>query len=189
MGMFEYVAVLTSIIIGLGITHLLQGVARLIHHPGRERLYWVHLLWVLYMFFTAVFWWWWEFRLGETEVWTFQLYGFVIIYAVLLYLLCAILFPHDMGEYQGYREYFYSRRGWFFGLLALVMLVDVADSWVKGLDHLLSLGIEYQLAAVMRVVLFTVAAVWGGERFHRSLVVVAVIYQVSFAVRLFETVG
>ena len=33
MGMFEYVAVLTSIILGLGITHLLQGAAHLIQHP------------------------------------------------------------------------------------------------------------------------------------------------------------
>ena len=35
MGMFEYIAVLTSIIVGLGITHLLKGVARLVQHPGR----------------------------------------------------------------------------------------------------------------------------------------------------------
>ena len=48
--MFEYVAVLTSIVIGLGITHLLQGVARVIQHPGRERLYWVL---VVYGAFTA----------------------------------------------------------------------------------------------------------------------------------------
>lgn len=33
MGMFEYVTVLTSIIAGLGITHLLQGTARLIQDP------------------------------------------------------------------------------------------------------------------------------------------------------------
>jgi hypothetical protein len=36
MEIFEYVAVLTSIVIGLGITHLLQGVARIIQHPGME---------------------------------------------------------------------------------------------------------------------------------------------------------
>ena len=34
MEIFEYIAVLTSIIIGLGITQLLRGVARVIQHPG-----------------------------------------------------------------------------------------------------------------------------------------------------------
>ena len=46
MDIFEYVAVLTSIIIGLGITHLLRGVAGLIQHPDQHRIYWVHLIWV-----------------------------------------------------------------------------------------------------------------------------------------------
>ena len=43
MGMFEYVVVLTSIILGLGITHLLQGMTRLIQDPEGGRPYWVHL--------------------------------------------------------------------------------------------------------------------------------------------------
>jgi predicted phage tail protein len=43
MGIFEYVAVLTSIIIGLGIAHLLQGVARMIQRQDTEPVYWVHL--------------------------------------------------------------------------------------------------------------------------------------------------
>ncbi len=43
MGMFAYVAVLTSIIVGLGIAHLLQGTARLFQDPDAGRPYWVHL--------------------------------------------------------------------------------------------------------------------------------------------------
>ena len=78
MDIFEYVAVLTSIIIGLGITHLLRGVAGLIQHPDQHRIYWVHLVWVGYLFFTLIFWWWWEFRLGTIETWTFYLYLFVV---------------------------------------------------------------------------------------------------------------
>ena len=35
MRMFEYVMVLASIIIGLAMTHILQGVARLVQHPRR----------------------------------------------------------------------------------------------------------------------------------------------------------
>ncbi len=36
MEMFEYISVLTSIIIGLGIAQLLQGTTRLIQHPEQS---------------------------------------------------------------------------------------------------------------------------------------------------------
>ncbi len=37
MELFEYIAVLTSIIIGLALTQLLRGLAGLAQHPGRSR--------------------------------------------------------------------------------------------------------------------------------------------------------
>jgi hypothetical protein len=159
MEIFEYVAVLTSIVIGLGIAHLLQGVARLIQHPGRERLHWVRLTWVAYMFINAIFWWWWEFRLGELEVWTFQIYLFVLLYAVNIHLLCALLFPADLEGYDGYKDYFYSRRTWFFGLSAFSFLVDFGDSWLKGSEHMANLGMEYLVTTPLQFRLLCVAAV------------------------------
>lgn len=94
--MFNYVMVLASVIIGLGITHLLQGVGGLVQHPGPRKTYWVHLLWVAAVFLRAIFWWWSEFRLSDTAQWTFTLYLFVLAYAVLIYLWCALLFPRDL---------------------------------------------------------------------------------------------
>lgn len=43
VGKFEYVIVLRGVVIGLALTHLLQGVAKIIEHPGRARVWWVHL--------------------------------------------------------------------------------------------------------------------------------------------------
>ena len=189
MEMFEYVAVLTSIVIGLGIAHLLHGVARLMQHPGREKIYWVHLAWVAYMFELSVFWWWWEFNLREVAQWTFQLYGFVILYAVIIYLLCALLFPDDLEGYAGYRDYFYSRRAWFFGLAALSFAVDFFDSWVKGTEYLLGLGTEYFVQTGLLGALMLVAAVSRNERFHQIFVVAVLIYQTLWALRAFEQVG
>ena len=189
MGMFEYIAVLTSIIVGLGITHLLQGVARLIQHPGRMQTYWVHLLWVLYMFFTAIFWWWWEFRYTEVETWTFQLYVFVLSFALLLYLLCALLFPSDLEKYDGFKGYFLSRRVWFFGSLAVFFAMDLADTWLKGTEYFSSLGGEYLVASILQPVFCVVAIFTGNERFHGGLAVLFIAYQLSQALRFFQTVG
>ena len=189
MDIFEYTAVLTSIIIGLGIAHLLRGIAGLIQHPEQARVYWIHLLWVGYLFFTLVFWWWWEFRLGTLEAWTFQIYLFVVMYAFLLFLASALLFPVSMEGYAGFRDYFYSRRRWFFGLVALTYIVDVGDTLIKGQGHLAALGSEYVLTSLLQFALCLVAMWTRNARFHGTFAIAMFAYQVSWALRAFETVS
>ena len=41
---FEYVTVLISIILGLGITQIVTGVADIIHQWDKMKLYWPHML-------------------------------------------------------------------------------------------------------------------------------------------------
>jgi cell division protein FtsW (lipid II flippase) len=132
MDLYIHIRIVVSILVGFSLTHLLKGAARLVQHPGRERVYWVHLVWVWFMFFYLIIFWWWEFRLGQISSWTLPLYLFVIVYGVLLYLLCALLFPDDVREYNGFRDYFYSRRRWFFGVLASLWIVDFYDTFIKG---------------------------------------------------------
>jgi len=140
MQMFEYVIVLISIVIGLALTHLMQGVAGLIQYPSRERVWWVHLVWVAYMFLSVIFWWWWEFHLQDIKTWTFSIYLFVVCYAFYLYLICAVLFPRDLTGYEGYKDYFLARRAWFFGLLIGFAVIDIVDTWIKGPAYFASLG-------------------------------------------------
>jgi arsenate reductase len=155
MDMFNYVMVLASIIIGLGMTHLLYGIAQFAQHPDREKPYWVHLVWVAGAFFQAIFWWWWEFRLSANTNWTFGLYLFVLLYAFIIYLRCALLFPPDLEGYEGYRGYFYSRRGWLFGTALAQVFVDLGDTLFKGWAHFASLGFGYPIASATMIVLFT----------------------------------
>ncbi len=189
MEMFNYVMVLASVIIGLGIAHLLQGVGRLIQHPGRVKVYWVHLLWVAAIFLRAIFWWWTEFPLSQTVRWTFTLYLFVLAYAVLIYLWCALLFPRDLEGYAGFKDYFYSRRGWFFGLLVVGQLVDVADTLLKGVAHFRSLGPSYLAAIVGLSVLMLIAMRTRSERYHAALAIFTVAYLIADWWFVFDTVG
>jgi len=183
--MFEYVMVLASIIIGLGLANLLQGVATLAQHPTRRKPYWVHLVWVTYAFVLTVFWWWWEFAFHAETGWTFELYLFVLGYAFVMYLMCAIVFPTDIDEYADYKDYFYSRRAWFFGIQILYLGIDVVDSALKGWSHLIGLGLEYWITTPLQAVLSAVAIFWRNERFHAIFAVAMLIYQVSWALRQF----
>jgi hypothetical protein len=189
MEMFNYVMVLASVIIGLGIAHLLQGVGGMVEHPRRQKIYWVHLLWVAVIFLRALFWWWFEFRLSETPEWTFTLYLFVLGYAVLIYLWCVLLFPRDLAGYDGFKDYYYSRRGWFFGLLVAGQAVDVADTLLKGVAHFRSLGPSYVVGIVTFSVLMLVAMRTRRERYHAAFAIFALVYLIAYPLMVFDTVG
>lgn len=182
--MFNYVMVLVSIVIGLAITHLLQGVARIVQHPGREKTYWIHLVWVGATFLGAIFWWWWQFRLA-TQVWTFQLYGFVVAYAVLIFVRSAMLFPADLEGYDGYKDYYYSRRAWLFGLAVLQVVVDLVDTLLKGVAHFLSLGPIYMAASAAMLAGFTIAAFTRNELYHAVVALIFLAFQLFIALAYF----
>jgi len=162
--------------------------ATIVQHPGRSRTYWVHLLWVVFMFFQAIFFWWWEFALESIEQWTFQLYLFVLFYAFLIYMLCALLFPQDLEDYAGYEDYFMSRRSWFLGLLAAYFLVDFWDTWLKGVDYFVSLGLEYPISQGLIIVGCMVGIATANRRFHAGFAVVVLVYEVAWAFRHYDMI-
>ncbi len=75
--------------------------------------------------------WWWEVQLVAIGTWSFYVYLFLLLYALLLYLLASLLFPNDMPDYADYKIYFNSRKAWFFAILALTDGVDFIDTWLK----------------------------------------------------------
>jgi hypothetical protein len=186
VGMFEYVVILTGVVIGLALTHLMQGVAKLIEHPGRVRVWWVHLGWVVYMFVSAVFWWWWDYRLRTTGAWTFELYAFVLAYAFLIYLICAVLFPSDIAPFKDFKDYFMGRRRWFFGMLIVWLAIDVVDTWAKGAAYFASLGLEYPLSQAGLALLCLVGLLSPRERVQVAVLLLVIAYQTSRIIRFYD---
>ena len=58
MSLFEFLMVLVSIIIGLGLAEVLTGVARMIRSRGSIATYWVHALGVCMIFAALLQQWW-----------------------------------------------------------------------------------------------------------------------------------
>ncbi|HJR72807.1 MAG TPA: hypothetical protein VJ806_04130 [Luteimonas sp.] len=185
--LFTHVRILLGMVVGLGLTHLIRHFARIIDRPVRERAYWVHLVWAVSMFLYLLHFWWWEFRLAGSVHWTFMLYLYVAMYALLLYLLCAIIFPDSLEGYSGYEDYFYSRRKWFFGLLALAYVADLGDTYIKGREYFASFGPELELRSLGYVAMCLVAIATDSRRFHAFFAVASLLYQLSWIVRQFET--
>jgi hypothetical protein len=134
---FQHVMVLTSIIIGLGITYILVGVGsaieRITGHGARLRLSWAHATWLLTVFVWLVSFWWWEFRLlALLKSWTLAHYFFIITYAVLLFLLAVLLLPREWATIDNLDDYFLSKRRWFYPLYLIATVADIVDAWLKG---------------------------------------------------------
>lgn len=185
---FPHIRIVMGMVIGLGVTRLLSGVARIVQHPRQYKLYAVHLAWVGSVLLMMVHFWWWEFGLYAIQSWTFGKYLFIIFYAITLFLMCALLFPDSMLDYTSYEDYFYSRRAWFFGLLGATYLLDVVDTLLKGPEHFARFGNEYLFRTPVFVALCLVAILVRDKRFHIAFVAAALIYQVSFILRLFDTI-
>ncbi|GGD53698.1 hypothetical protein [Pseudoxanthomonas indica] len=184
---YLHVRVLMGFVVGLGLTHLLRHFARIIERPRRYKVYSVHLLWALFMFSYLLWFWWWEYRLSHLVHWNFNLYFFVALFALLLYLLCALIFPESLDDYADYRDYYYQRRQWFFGLLALVFVVDFVDTWIKGPAYFHSFGPEYVLRNLLYIGGCVIAMITRSPRYHATFAVLALLYQWLWIAREFET--
>jgi hypothetical protein len=185
--LYTHVRVVISIIVGLCITTLLGGFARFVQHPRRERVSILHLGWAASLLLWIIHFWWWEFRLSMVQTWTFASYFFVILYAILFYFLCTLLFPSDLKDYANYEDYFISRRKWFFGILAATFLADVIDTSLKGSSYLHSFGIEYPIRIIVNLMICAIAISTSNRRVQLTLLAVSFLYHVALISLVYST--
>jgi hypothetical protein len=172
MTLFEYLGVLISVVMGLGITHLLIGVSKVIQHRDSVRFCWVHTVWTAnVLVYILVIWWgmfWWS-ALAE---WTVFEFLFVTLYAIALFLLAAMLYPWDVPEGFDYEEYFYRNRPWFFSLFVVAWCIDIPETTLKAGMGLRELPWAYPFFISTMLALSLVGALTGNRRFHKVFAVI-----------------
>ena len=97
MSPFEYVIVLISIILGLGITTILTGVAELIKQTRLTMLYTPYIIWIALVFVIHIQEWWVGYELKTVHVWTLHMLLFVLLAPINLYILAHLLFPGKLS--------------------------------------------------------------------------------------------
>src|SRR5437868_14508749 len=93
MDEFSYLSVLLSIIIGLAIAQLLQGLTGVIQVRERVRLYAPSLLWAVFRVVVAVHMWWAMFGMRARHHWSFVAFGVVILQTFVFFVLSALVLP------------------------------------------------------------------------------------------------
>jgi hypothetical protein len=186
--LFPHVRIVMGMVVGLGITRILMGIAGIIQHKRRPKVSPLHLLWAGSMLLELVFFWWWEFELIGFRDWSFGVFFFLIFYAVTLFLLAALLFPDRLDDYDGYEDFFLKRRHWFFGIFALTFVLDIVDSLIKGAPYFDNIGIWYLLQVPIGIVLALIGIWTADRRWHFGLVLLHLAYQAAWIGKLF-TIG
>src|SRR5438067_12052662 len=95
MSAFQYLYVLISIILSLGMTRVLGGVGEMLQARSHRRIYWVHAIWIVNLFLYLVIALWIFYRCLNQQPWTFFLFVFVLISPSVLYLASLLLFPRE----------------------------------------------------------------------------------------------
>jgi hypothetical protein len=187
---FAHLTVLISIVLGLGLTHLLSRVGELFQaraaHGRLVRVYWIQMAWVAIVFLAHVQLWWalflWNERLQQTSYFDFLL---VLMGPVTLFLASRIVLPDLEDEPTiDLKRYFYAIRPWFFTVLALYPLVAAVTAvavgdWTLRPSRLMQVGLSGVLLS---------GAFIRDERFHATLALVvlaaALLFITLFTLRL-----
>ena len=90
---FEYVTILVSIILGLGITKILSSLAELLYDFKKVRFFWVHTIWVILILYIHVQEWFILYELKVYPAWKLPIFLFILLYPITLFLAASMLFP------------------------------------------------------------------------------------------------
>ena len=167
MGVFEYLGVLLSVIMGLGVTHLLAGLSKTIHHRKTLRHYWVHTVWTLNVLIYIVIIWWGMFWWSGQQEWSFFQFLLLILYAIMLFVAASLLFPWDLTDDFDFEKHFFDTRPWFFSVFAAAWCIDVPETILKSDVGLRQLPEAYIVLIATQIILAALGIAWSNKRFHR----------------------
>jgi hypothetical protein len=187
---FVHIRIIIGMILGLSVARLVSGVTRFIQHPEKERINFLHLGWAIFVFLSIIYFWWFEFALSKIEQWTFAEYLLLICYSVVFVMLSAMIFPDNVGDHTGLKEYFWNRRNVFYVLVLILFLIDVLDTVMKGSAYYYHFYGWYYPVRQALLISGTIGALLStSKRYHLLFVAFALIFQVAWIGSFFSVMG
>jgi hypothetical protein len=170
---FEYVSILVSIILGLGITQILSSLADLLYHHSKVRLYWPHACWVVFIFFLHIQDWFITYQLKNIPVWDIPRLVFILAYPIVLFTCAKMLLPTNGSEEQYDMKKFYeSQHRVIFMLVGLAVILSMLFN-----IYLLKRPIGEQGILILFLLLLAgfITRVFNSELMHRALAIIIVL--------------
>jgi fumarate reductase subunit D len=168
----EYLSVLVSIVVGLGLSHLLSSTGKLLSRRKRVRVYAPSVLSGILVFLAHVQFWWGSFEFGERIEQNFFAFLVFLLTPILLYLIAVLVLPEldqDDSGVVSLREHYYEARPWFYGLAAVIPVTTAIRNVAVQGEPFWNQDRPFELTFCA---LMLVGALTAAERVHRVLPVV-----------------
>jgi hypothetical protein len=163
MTLFEYLSVAVSIVLGLGVTHILASLRVVLDKDLRHAAHagWSFLL-VIYLAQT----WWGLWDLTAVESWNQFAFYYVLLGPGLLYSAATILIPDDLAGSQHWGDHFLLVRRRFLGVVLAFFVWALVLTWLlRGV----SLLHPYRVLQATAILAVAVGASVDDRRYHAIL--------------------
>jgi hypothetical protein len=167
MSLFEYLSVFLSVIMGLGVTHILAGLSKTIHYRRSLKLFWVHTLWAINILIYIVIIWWGMFWWSKQVNWSFFEFLLLLLYAIALFLAASLLFPWDLSRDFDFEVHFNETRVWFFAVFFFAWCLDIPETVLKAEEGVRALPQIYLVLIAVQLSLAAIAIFWSNLRYHK----------------------
>ena len=187
MDAFSYLSVLLSIILGLAITQILQGLRGLMQARSRVRMYAPAVTWALLLLLVDVQSWWAMYDLRGVAHWSFAAFGVVVAHTIGLYMLAALVLPDAVGDAPvDLREHYWNHFQWFFGFVVLTALLGIGKDLALYGHWPQTSNLIYQLSFAVTC---GIAALTRREWYHQWLAPAAALGFAGYIALLFSQLG
>ena len=132
MSSFEFISILMSIIIGLGVTNLLAGTGRAFYRRRQNPMDEVHVVFTAATLLVLVLNWWVAFKWNSEVVWSFDKFLALIVWTIALYMLTIFLYPPDLSQEEEHRGRFQRNRAGYYSTFIAFCLLDIAQTAIRG---------------------------------------------------------
>ncbi len=166
---FEYVSILISIILGLGITQILSAFSDLLYNYKKIRFYWPHTFWIVFILFLHIQDWFITYQLKDKPVWHLRELLFILLYPISLFCVAKMLLPTNEREERNDMKLFYkSQYPLIFMIVGTSIIISILFNYFFLLESLLQ---QIPLFIFLGVILYTALKGVENEILHRAIAI------------------
>jgi hypothetical protein len=176
MDAFNYLSVMVSIVLGLGLTQLFAGIGNMVQIRRRVKRYWLHTSWVMLLIVLHVHMWWSFWGLRGVPSWTYATFVYVMVGPALLVIASHIIIPELVDSRIDVERHYFDTSPLFFGILA------GAATWAMLVEPIMGLRaffVPFRFMQAAGVVAFGACAASKNRRLHVVAIVLVVLILVA----------
>jgi hypothetical protein len=163
MDAFNYLSVIVSVVVGLGLTQLLAGIGNFVQIRRRVKFYWLHSVWVLILIVLHLQLWWSFWLLRGVTDWTYGMFVLVLTGPAALVIAAHVIVPELIEGTIDVERHYYDTRAIFFGML---VAAGVWGMVIEPLTGLRSLFVPFRILQACGALLLAACAITDNRRFH-----------------------